>query len=333
MNELKALEELGMALDPAATTPPDQLRQRVLTEAARPAPTRFALPRFALPRPAWRLAVAGGMAAVLTAGILLTQVVQFGDQAPASSASAAQILQGAATQAQRQPTVAVRGDQFVYVESITSGLSQHQDGSNETESFAKNRQIWLSVDGTQDGVLRERPRSGGGDGQEIPLPGCRDGVISQSKGGKTYQSPCEPVGNYQGDLPTNTDEMLAYLYQRSGGTKNPREQEAFKAAGDLIHEAYLAPASLAAVFGAIAKIPGVTVVGDVTDEAGRTGVAVSLTEVQGQRSELIFDRRSFAFLGERSVQVRDQDGLKAGQVAFSVAVLKVAIVDQAGQSS
>jgi hypothetical protein len=91
-------------------------------------------------------------------------------------------------------------------------------------------------------------------------------------------------------------------------------------------------ASLAAVFDAVARIPVVAVVGDVTDEAGRGGIAVALTEVQGDREELIFDRRTRAFLGERSVEVRDQDGLKAGQVLNSTAMLRVAIVDRVGQT-
>jgi hypothetical protein len=131
----------------------------------------------------------------------------------------------------------------------------------------------------------------------------------------------------QGHDPTDADRMLTYLYQQGSGTKNPRDQGAFDAAGDLIREAYLSPASLSAVFAALARIPGVTVVGDVTDEAGRTGVAVALTEVQGMRTELIFDRRSGAYLGERSVMVKDEGGLKAGQVINATAVLKVAVVD------
>jgi hypothetical protein len=338
MSELKALEMMGTALDPATPTPPDRLRQRVLAEAAaEPARTRSSRSRFALPRLGWRFALAGGLAAVLTAGLLVAQVVPFGGQAPASSASAAQILRGAAAQAQRQPAVAVRADQFIYVESFATAMSRSEAvGESEATFTPKRRQIWLSVDGTRDGLIRERPRSGASGGvdrdmRDYPLPGCRDGLATDTKYGKPAQVPCTPQPNYQRDLPTDADGMLAYLYRGAEGTKNPRDQAAFTNAGDLIREAYHGPAVLAAVFNAVARIPGVTVVGEVTDEAGRPGVAVALTEVQGTRTELIFDRQNFGYLGEHSVLVQDQDGLKAGQVLNSTAVLEVAVVDQAGQ--
>lgn len=66
------------------------------------------------------------------------------------------------------------------------------------------------------------------------------------------------------------------------------------------------------------------------DEAGREGVAVALHEVQGTRTELIFDRASHAYLGTRTVALRDGDGLTAGQVLYSGAVLTVRIADRVG---
>lgn len=331
MNDLKTLDEFGMTLDPASATPPARLRHRVLNEATR-RPGRFRAPRFAVPRFGWRLAAVGGLAAVLTAGVLVTQVVPMGGQPPASTASAAErILAGAAAEAQRQPAVGVRGNQFVYVESIATALSRNEAEPGPGTVKPEQRRIWLSADGTRDGLIRQRPRDMAGDWEEIPLPGCRDGKSVSSKHGKTAEVACEPTPGHHAELPTDADAMLAYLYEKGAGTKNPRDQQAFTAAGDLIREAYLSPASLAAVFKAVGKIPGVRVVGDVTDEAGRAGVALALTEVQGFRTELIFDRQSHAYLGERSVLVRDQDGMKAGQPLNSTAVLKVAVVDRAGQ--
>ncbi|WP_203975254.1 CU044_5270 family protein [Planotetraspora silvatica] len=338
MNELKTLDDLGTALDPASASPPERLRRRVLAETARETGRAgFRLPRLTMPTMGWRIAAAGGLAAALTAGVLTTQVVNVGGNPPASTASAAvRILQGAASEARNRPAVAVRGDQFVYAESITTaiGMSQGQgSGPGDMTVISQRRQAWLSVDGTQDGMIRERPGSGGGTAKVMEMPGCRDGIRVWDKGGKVGTQPCEPEAHYRRDLPTDADGMLAELRRAGGDTRNPRDQDAFNAAGDLIREAYIAPASLAAVFDAVARIPGVTVVGEVTDEAGRTGVAVALTQVQGSRTELIFDARTHAFLGERSTQVRNQDGLKAGQVLDSTAVLKIAIVDRAGQTS
>jgi hypothetical protein len=325
------------ALDPASPIPPQRLRRRVLAETAQETGRAgFRLPRLTMPSTGWRIAAAGGLAAALTAGVLTSQVVNVGGNPPASTASAAvRILQGAASEARSRPAVAVRGDQFIYAESITTaiGMAQGQDSDpGDMTVISQRRQAWLSADGTRDGMIRERAESGG-DAKVMEMPGCRDGIRVQSKGGKAFGQPCEPEAHYRMDLPTDADGMLAYLYRAGGDTRNPRDQDAFNAAGDLIREAYLSPASLAAVFDAVAQIPGVTVIGEVKDEAGRTGVAVALTQVQGSRTELIFDARTHAFLGERSTQVRNQDGLKAGQVLDSTAVLKIAIVDRAGQTS
>lgn len=190
MNDLKMLDELGRTLDPQTATPPGRLRHRVLTEATRPARRG---PRIAAPRFGWRLAAAGGLAAALTVGVLATQVVSFPDHAPVSTASAAErVLAGAAEQARRQPTVPVRGDQFIYVESLTASISVHEGSSERATISAAQRRIWLSADGTRDGLLREQGRPGPGGPDGMVLPGCHDGLSTQSKHGKTEEVACTP---------------------------------------------------------------------------------------------------------------------------------------------
>jgi hypothetical protein len=324
MKEMTLLEDLGSSLDPAGP-PPQQLRRRVLTEALHQPAWR----RWLGSRTGVRVAVAGGLAAALTAAVLLLQVVPIGNHAPAAQAQAADILQAAAAQASHQQDLRVRPEQFISVESIATARSMNMATSQSALESA-HRQVWLSADGTRDGLIRSEPRAGG-TAHDTVVPGCKDGVMTQSKRGVTGTSSCTPTPAYVADLPTDADAMLAYLYRNSGGTKNPKNQEAFSAAATLIGEAYLRPASLSAVFGALAKIPGVTVIGNVTDEAGRSGVAISLKEVQGTRTELIFDRSSHAYLGTRTVMANDADGLHAGDLMFSSAVLSIKIVDKVGE--
>ncbi|WP_155372539.1 CU044_5270 family protein [Catellatospora vulcania] len=326
MDEMTMLDDFGAALDPDGP-PPRDLRRRVLTGVMRPQPVWR---RMLTGRTGMRVAVGGGLAAVLTAAVLAAQVVPFGGSGPAAQAQAADILAGAAEQARHQPDVPVRGDQFVHVESVATVLGMNE-ATKQSSTAVIARRVWLSVDGTRDGLIQQRPRSGG-DWTDTALPGCHGGVVTQTKGGVTVTNACTPTPAYRGGLPTDADAMLAHLYRIADEqpNKNPRDQRAFTAAVDLVAEAYLSPASLAAVFGAVARIPGVSVVGDVTDEAGRDGVAVALHEVQGTRAELIFDRDSHAYLGNRSVALQDGDGLRAGQVMYSAAVLTVEIVDRAG---
>ena len=72
----------------------------------------------------------------------------------------------------------------------------------------------------------------------------------------------------------------------------------------------MTPELTSALYRAAAKIPGVMLVDDATDAAGRHGVAIARPdETRGARSEWIFDRKTFAYLGERTVQMRDVDGV------------------------
>ncbi|MGI5245398.1 CU044_5270 family protein [Dactylosporangium sp. CA-139066] len=313
MNDLQELKNFGAALDPADPEPPARLRHRVLSAAAAPA-RRRRLPR---------LALAGGLAAAITAGVLAAQVIGIGGHTPPASAAASEILHSAAEEARQQPVFEVRPEQFVYVESI--GTNTNYGSPTSKPKLEKvHRTAWLSAGGERDGLVRSN-------NETFMIDGCQNGRQTQSKGGKSETTSCTPIPAYLAGLPTTADAMLDYLYTHSSGG-NPRDQQAFTTAADLIRESYVPPAALAAVFEAVARIPGVDVVGDVTDDAGRPGVAVALTEVQGMRTELIFDKKNHGFLGTRSVMVRDQDGLRKGDIWASSAVLKVAIVDRAGQT-
>ncbi len=359
MNDLTSLHEIGAELDPPVAQPPDQLRGRVLSEISgqprrRPAGllgrglAGLPLRGLAMPRLGWRLAVGGGLAAALVAGVLVAQTVSIGDHTPAK-AEAAEILRQAAVTARQQPDLPARPDQFVYVESDTAYqvvMAPPQPvgngaGSNPATQRIEpqERRIWLSVDGTGDGLLRQRQQPDG-KWEEIGLPGCRDGKQTPSlpkekpakvtvhKGEADVQN-CTPMPAYLGNLPTNADAMYRYLYDHLNGG-NPRDVQAFITVGDLIRENYVGPQAMAAMFEAAARIPGVTVVRDVVDAAGRHGVAVAQVW-QNTRSELIFDAKTYKYLGERTVAVKDADGFHSGEVTGGAARLRIAIVDQSGE--
>jgi len=229
-----------------------------------------------------------------------------------SSPAATQMLLAAASTALTAPKVAVRGDQFVFVESLVARAGTSVEGGKATTTVVPaRRQVWLSASGERPGLLRERPASGGA-WDSTPLDGPN----------------ATPA--YRADVPTDVDAALKFLYANSHGG-NPADQQAFITVGDLIRESYLKAESLSAVFAATAKIPGVTLVDDVSDAAGRRGVAVSRTH-DGIRHELIFDKTTSAFLGERQIVVKDLPHLANGTVLDSTAVLRTAIVERPGQT-
>lgn len=100
--------------------------------------------------------------------------------------------------------------------------------------------------------------------------------------------------------------------------------------GVLIRQSYLRPAALAALFNAVTEIPGVSVADHAVNAVGQQGVAVQQV-YRGISQQLIFNPRTYAFIGEREVAVNASSGLKAGTVLDSTAILGLAVADHAGQ--
>jgi len=64
--------------------------------------------------------------------------------------------------------------------------------------------------------------------------------------------------------------------------------------------------------------------------AGQRGIAVQ-QRFRGISQQLIFNPRTYAFIGERQVAVSAASGLRAGTILDSTAILRLAVVDRAGQ--
>ncbi|MEH0983699.1 CU044_5270 family protein [Micromonospora sp. CPCC 205556] len=250
-------------------------------------------------RPVRRLLVAGmatlGLAAAAT-GVLVLGPDQVGGEVPA--ANAAEILDRAAAAALTRPQVAPRPDQFIYTRSRSGGTE---------------REAWLSVDGTHDGLIRSTdPR----DPAEYPVPGCRDGRAAAVKGDRVVPKvtvPCKPEPAYRADLPTDADAMLEYLKRNASGG-GPTDTNAMAKDVMVLAEGYVSPATRAALFKAAARIPGIKVVPDVRDAAGRPGVGISWSTRDDAGVVLVFDAEDHTLLG-----------------TADSAQLEVTIADRAGQ--
>jgi hypothetical protein len=248
---------------------------------------------------------------------------------PAAGIDAASVLRHAALAAQRTDLPAARADQFVFIEAVSNYSSQTQqsDGTVKTEPGQPTlRQSWQSVDGTHDGLVRERPRDQSrGWADQFPLPGCAEGkpTAHATQPGQHTAPPCAPQPAIDPSLPTDPAAMLTWLRadthlagvptpSRSPDTgADPDDQLVFQRAGELLHgEQYLTPQQLPALFDALANLPGATVVPDTTDLAGRHGIGVDMPDSE----TLIFDAKTYAFLG-----------------TAHNAILRESIVDRPGQ--
>lgn len=318
MRELTIIKEFGSALDGDSRGPSPELRAMV-TREFRAVPGRRR-------RPVRRFAVGAGLAVTATVALLAASTLRLWGSAPAASAEAAVLLRHAAAAASRAPDLAPAPDQFVYVKSVeTAAVITNYTSVREQTDL---REIWQSADGTRTGLLKELPQSPAGAWQVTVLPGCRNGRPA-TPGAAEAGSGCPAVPGYHAGLPVTSSAMLAYLYRHSQG-QNPPDVQAFITAGDLIRESYLQPAALAAVLRAVAEIPGVTVTRHATNAAGQAGVGVQQT-FRGISEQLIFNPRTYAFIGERQVVVSAGAGLPVGTVMDSTAILAAGIVGHAGQ--
>jgi hypothetical protein len=310
------------------------LQQQERTAHAAPTKVR----RLRLPRPAIALpAMAAAVAGVVVAGLamsggsgskdggLVTGPALTTQIGAATTKGVPQLLDQISLAAADVSHPTVRPGQYIYIESKTADtfVKTVDDKSSLASHPLHRRQVWKSADGAK-GWLIDPAVDDSPEGETLSLPDEQGNPFKASLNGPSY--------DYLTKLTTDPDALLAKIYKETKGHGNSPDQEAFTTIGDLLGESY-PPADLyPALFKAAAKIPGVVVVNDAVDAVGRPGVAVArLDETSGARDEWIFDSKTHAFLGERTVQVRRTTGedalIKPGTVLYTSAILKRAVVD------
>lgn len=272
----------------------------------------------------WGLVVGAAMAAGAAVVVL---ALGFGSSdaplnTPPASAASVELLEKAALAAATTPQTKVRTGQYSYVKTVghTSALSETKAGDMRLLRESEAMEQWTSVDGSERTLQRR-------DGSDSLLP--------ETPGWGSLNA---PTYDFLAALPTDPDALLEQIRDDarknhgagSDSTTGP-DQEAFVTIGDLLRSGVVPPHTAASLYRAAALIPGVDVVPDVVDAAGRKGIAVARTH-EGERTEWIFDKSTARLLGERTVLVEDNAWGKAGTVVTSVAITNSGIVDEAGRT-
>jgi hypothetical protein len=137
-------------------------------------------------------------------------------------------------------------------------------------------------------------------------------------------------------LPANPDKLAALLVARKieGGPKGPAED--FVQIGDMLRENYVRPALRAAIFVVAERIPGVRLLGTLTDQDGRSGIGLGYVHaypVRGEtvRAVLIFDPKTSKLIAEETIVVSAKTG-KSVLVAWTD-YLKSGVVDSTTSTS
>jgi hypothetical protein len=133
---------------------------------------------------------------------------------------------------------------------------------------------------------------------------------------------CNPTYRFAQNLPTDPHTLLSAIQQQLKGQAGPYWD--FQTIGILLYSAP-PPLVTAALYRAAALVPGVTMVPDATDAAGRHGVAVAFS-FAGVRTEWIFCKQTLQYLGSRDINIA------SGETLGQTAILQRAFVDHAGQT-
>lgn len=220
-----------------------------LDTAAAAATLRVAATRRARDRRRRRRVVLSALVgAAASAALVLAPTLNLAGHQPSGTAAAAETLLLAAEAAGEQPG---GWSDAPYWHSV----SEYHDPTRG--DAVSRREVWMSRDGVS--ILVDQ---GVDDGKTIGL-----GSASFPAGARAL------TWDELDALPTDAVALERDLRAGIDGTSKD-DDAVFVMVGDLLRESPASPALRRALWEVAARIPGITLVGDVTDAAGRPGVAV-----------------------------------------------------------
>lgn len=249
---------------------------------------------------AWpgRLAVTGAVSAALAAGLAITlTLTSTGGSTPparhfAPATTVAAVLDNAALAAQSEPAVAPRRDQFIYTRS-TLAVYQPRHHGDPGERVRQRIETWTSAGGIHPGqILTTGPTTRTSRDETWA---CVHGFVYPAPISERHRCTARQFAGYRPWLPTTTAGMRAYL--EKGPRDGSNAQSMIETGFYLLTGVDLTPAQQAAVYHALAQVPGLTIVPKVTDILGRTGVGIRSRPGPGMSWTAIFDRSTFKLLG------------------------------------
>ncbi|MEU7858767.1 CU044_5270 family protein [Nonomuraea sp. NPDC049141] len=337
---------------PAPTSQANARARTLLAEAveAEAAASLPSAPRRS--RAAFRGGLVVALAAAMTAGVIVLRQDDASYPLGTPPASAAELLRNAAAASAR--TDEPRQGQFTYVRRIDYlyrfGMSR---GGNEwVNSQEVRREVWIPAADPGKALARSTfaklvPISG--DSGQMSLPA--EGTVEYQRAGQcpsgddALRVPAQDLGA----LPTDPDGLLRKVRadaeaavhgdDRATGATPPSDDEINRMIERtvvtrlfLLADTPLIDADTrATVFNALSRMPTATVVPGLSDPTGRRGVGASI-RYQGpdgwEHEELIFEPKTYAFLGWRSwIEDKQADGTMKQIMTNATAVLETKVVD------
>ncbi|GAA3872402.1 hypothetical protein GCM10022381_14330 [Leifsonia kafniensis] len=314
-----------------------QLFDRIDAEEAFPI-VQHVVPRASrkrLPKRAKRRRWVGLIAAAAVVGVTTTLVVTGALGPRAATAEAAEFLRGAAAATITSADPVVGPGEYLAVETTEAAMS-FSDGY----AYEDSQRVVMYVPHDRAGhwVLERQWLSPGkiyGDAERAQADidsfwsatGREDVKLFDAQGGKFIMFG-DRSGAELAALPTDPDALLTYLYEHAQGSSS-KDEAVFVRVADLLRDG-LVPAPLrAAMYKAIAQVPGVYLSDAEVNLDGHTGVAISRKDPsRSYTDQIIIDPTTGLLIGMRSQLVEAEGLLPAGTVLTLTAV-KTSVVGEA----
>ncbi|GAA0937718.1 hypothetical protein [Nonomuraea longicatena] len=317
-------------------------------------------PRLRRIRPMWGLSLAGAAAALLAAALIVVPDVtrETSDVTRDKGVEAPQARPSAAVTKLRLRPVANARDLADNAAVLASDEPEWRAEPTQW-SYVKSLSARTQVNGGE--RLHGRPTTTNTQEQWRRLNDKAFAFFEKGKLEILKGSEFEVAYAYLLALPTDADRLLARIYetvdtedakrraasrQRAEGmgetpqdepalTSVERDRWAFQLIATGMRDAALPPRLRAAMYGALAGIPGVRYEAKSSDLLKRRGVTLYHVLDGYLRDEVFINPKTYEYLGYRVIVLRDKDErfntMKKGEILNWDAVVEATVVDKAGQ--
>ncbi|MGV9308613.1 CU044_5270 family protein [Nonomuraea sp. NPDC003727] len=232
-------------------------------------------------------------------------------------ASAQDVLERAADAAAEQKEVTLRPGQYLHVRSVAAQTLTvgRKDGSGADHlalTVAEDR--WEPATAGRPWLVREERTAA------TPLPGSRLPSLPWRRGveDSVYESSCDKTPGDElsylrlGDWPTDVAALRARIEKAAAQEAGPVNLRLWTTISRLVRMSAARPALAAPLFEVASGLDGISLDAEATDAAGRPGMAVGMAENDSLRSELVFDKDTYRYLGTRHVVMKDRTETPGG---------------------
>jgi hypothetical protein len=306
--EACALLSRLLAIDPKAQPGAEELSQG-RTAKRRVANVGHRVSRFPK-RPLPRLAVVGLAAAALAAFL-----ASIGVTSPGNSTTATAVLEHTAQVAEEQPATAPPGPgQYYYSRSILQNLFAVSNVPGVVGLQTQVEELWVGPDGSgRIAQLNQGTPSFLTPEDKAKWVAAGSPTLGDRQIDQTFGAGKLPFVDFS-TLPTDPAALAKLVREGRVGPSGlvpvgeypglSPSAELGRITGSLINEGYASPGMRSALYQVIAGLPGMKLLGTVSDGIGRTGTAVALTDGQsGEQTVLIFDPNTSAILEVKALAV------------------------------